>query len=62
MPHEQQQAAPAAPEVTRKPKIVVETADVRVVEYALKFRRTSPMALSFSGIRQVLLPRGADRR
>jgi quercetin dioxygenase-like cupin family protein len=34
MPHEQQQAAPAASEVTRKPKVVVQTADVRVVEYA----------------------------
>ena len=36
MSQEQRDAAPTASEVTRKPKMVVQTADVRVVEYALE--------------------------
>lgn len=36
MPNEEQHAAPAAPQVVRNPKVVVQTADVRVVEYVLQ--------------------------
>lgn len=36
MPNEEQHAGPAAPQVVRNPKVVVQTADVRVVEYVLQ--------------------------
>ena len=36
MSQEQRDAAPATSEVTRKSKVVVQTVDVRVVEYALE--------------------------
>jgi quercetin dioxygenase-like cupin family protein len=43
MPHEQQQlAATTACEVTRNPKVVVQTADVRVVEYVLEPGEAQP--------------------
>ncbi len=36
MPQEQQHVAATAPGVTRNPKVIVQTADVRVVEYTLE--------------------------
>jgi quercetin dioxygenase-like cupin family protein len=42
LPQEQQHAAPPASEVPPNPKVVVQTADVRVVEYTLETNERRP--------------------